>query len=255
MTQPPASMVDRVVVILRAFEGARGHLSLGQVVALTKFPRSSAHRILQQLVAARLLGREGDNYHLGLGIFELGSLVSHRNAIVAAAKPIMHELSASGFNVVHLAMLDHNDVVYLEKVGGRLSGSLPSRIGGRLPAHCTGVGKAILAFSPPNVVEAILERKLDSRTSATIAEPEALRDELQRIKQAGYASDRGEAVPSVGCIAAPVFEFGTVTAAISVCGPVNEIDASRLRRSVQLAATEVSRRITNGTRHITALSA
>ena len=243
MAGTPASMVDRVTLILSAFS-ARESQSLADIVARTGLPRSSVHRILQQLTAARWLERVDSDYRLGLAIFELGSLVAHRSHIVAAARPFMQQLSESGRFVVHLAVLDGHDVVYLEKVGGALASRLPSRVGGRLPAHCTGVGKAMLAHESSHVVSEYVRNGLTPRTSATIVDADAFLAELARIREQGYAMDRGEAVPGLTCIAAPVFDVGMVSAGISVSGPARQVDSPQVRRNVQYVATQISRRVT-----------
>src|SRR5258708_35535676 len=148
MSEAPSSMVDRVVLILSVFERSSEALTAGQVSVRSGIPRSSVQRILQQLVSARWLKRHDDGYALGLRMFEIGSLVSHRSRITSVARPIIHELRGRTGHVVHLAVLDQQDVVYLDKVGGAFADTLPSRVGGRFPAHCTAVGKALLAYSP-----------------------------------------------------------------------------------------------------------
>jgi DNA-binding IclR family transcriptional regulator len=243
VSDTPAAMVDRVTLILSAF-ASRESQNLADIVARTGLPRSSVHRILQQLTAARWLERVDADYRLGLAIFELGSLVAHRSHIVAAARPFMQQLSESGRFVVHLAVLDGQDVVYLDKVGGALAGRLPSRVGGRLPAHCTGVGKAMLAHAPAKVLGEFLRVGLTPRTTATIVDPDAFTAELARIRRLGYAMDRGEAVPGLTCIAAPVFDVGVVEAAISVSGPARQVDITQVRHNVQYVATQISRRVT-----------
>lgn len=143
----PVSMIDRVVRILDAFEGADG-LTLAQVVRQTGLPRSTAHRILEHLAEVRYLRREEHTYRLGMRIMELGSLVIHQDRVREAATPYLHRLHQSTGLVAHLAVLDANEVVYLDKVGNRFGTLLPSRVGGRLPAARTGVGKALLAHAP-----------------------------------------------------------------------------------------------------------
>src|ERR1700722_16520396 len=166
MSEAPSSMVDRVVLILSVFERSSEALTAGQISVRSGIPRSSVQRILQQLVSARWLKRHEDGYALGLRMFEIGSLVAHRSHITCAARPFIHELAERTGQVVHLAVLDQQDVVYLDKVGSTFTDravadrafadTLPSRVGGRLPAHCTAVGKALLAYSPPATVSEYL---------------------------------------------------------------------------------------------------
>lgn len=246
MSEIPVSMVSRVVTILQAFEGDQAKFSLAEIATASGLPKSSTHRILQQLVDARLIERIGREYRLGLGIFELGSLVPHRNRLVFAARPVLQKLSASGHFVAHLAVLDRREVVYLEKVGGTFAGTLPSRIGGRLDAHCTGVGKAILAHLERVKLDQYLQDSLESRTESSITDSEKLLLELEIIKQQGYATETGEAVPGVSCVAAPILHGNEVIAALSICGPTPHLDVSKLRDHVRMAATSVSRQLNRG---------
>lgn len=246
MSEVPVSMVNRVVTILQAFEGDQARLSLAEIASASGLPRSSTHRILQQLVDARLIERIDREYRLGLGIFELGSLVPHRNRLVFAARPVMQKLSASGHVVAHLAVLDQREVVYLEKIGGVFAGTLPSRIGGRFDAHCTGVGKAILAHLTNTQLEQYLSLSLEGHTASSITDSEKLKNELDVIKQRGYATETGEAVQGVSCVAAPIFHGNLAVAAISICGPTQHLDPSKLRDHVRMAATSVARQLNQG---------
>lgn len=224
----PVSMIDRVVRILDSFEGADG-LTLAQVVRRTGLPRSSAHRILEHLAEVRYLRRDEHTYRLGMRIMELGALVIHQDRVREAAVPHLHQLHRSTGLVAHLAVLDDAEVVYLDKVGNRFGTLLPSRVGGRLPAARTGVGKALLAHTPhPGPL------------------PEALRAELAHIRERGIAHDREEAVRGVACVAAPIVgagDNGPALAAISVCGPVRQIRcAPGLPSMVREAAARIWRR-------------
>ena len=245
MSEAPSSMVDRVVLILSIFERSSAEaLTAGQISVRSGIPRSSVHRILQQLVSARWLMRHEDGYALGLRMFEIGSLVAHRSRITCAARPFTHELAERTGQVVHLAVLDQQDVVYLDKVGGAFADTLPSRVGGRLPAHCTAVGKALLAYSPPATVSEYLATGLRRRTEASLATPSALEAAIVSIRNSGYATDRDEAVPGVACVAAPIRNFDEVVAAVSVCGPRDQMRAKDLRPLVMWTAAEISRSLT-----------
>jgi len=245
MSEAPSSMVDRVVLILSIFERSSAEaLTAGQISVRSGIPRSSVHRILQQLVSARWLKRHEDGYALGLRMFEIGSLVAHRSRITCAARPFIHDLAERTGQVVHLAVLDQQDVVYLDKVGGAFADTLPSRIGGRLPAHCTAVGKALLAYSPLATVSEYLATGLRRRTEASLATPSALEAAIVSIRNSGYATDRDEAVPGVACVAAPIRNFDEVVAAVSVCGPRDQMRAKDLPPLVMWTAAEISRSLT-----------
>lgn len=251
MSEAPSSMVDRVVLILGVFERSSEALTAGQVSVRSGIPRSSVQRILQQLVSARWLKRHDDGYALGLRMFEIGSLVSHRSRITSVARPFIHELRQRTGHVVHLAVLDQQDVVYLDKVASAFADrafgdrafadTLPSRVGGRFPAHCTAVGKVLLAYSPPATVNEYLASGLRRRTLASLATPAALEAAIAGIRSAGYSTERDEAVPGVACVAAPIRTFDEVVAAVSVCGPRDQVRAKELRPLVMWTAAEISR--------------
>ena len=250
MSEAPASMVDRVVLILSIFERSSSEaLTAGQISVCSGIPRSSVHRILQQLVSARWLKRYEDGYALGLRMFEIGSLVAHRSRITSAARPFIHEIADRSGQVVHLAVLDQRDVVYLDKVTSAVADrafadTLPSRVGGRLPAHCTAVGKALLAYSPPATVSEYLATGLRRRTEASLATPAALQAAIGSIRNSGYATDRDETVPGVACVAAPIRNFDEVVAAVSVCGPRDQVRSKDLPSLVMWTAAEISRSLT-----------
>ncbi|WP_280491490.1 IclR family transcriptional regulator [Nocardia asiatica] len=216
----PSALLDRLSLVLDAFDG-RDSLGLTEVVTRTGLPRSSAHRMLDRLVQLRWLRREGRNYSLGIRLVELGSLAVHQDRVHAASgEHLQHLYRATGM-VVHLAVLDGEDVVYLDKIGGRLAAHVPTRVGSRLPASKSALGKALLAF--------------------------AGRDEpgSARIRELGYAVERNGGLHGFGCIAAPIGPIGEATTAVSICGPLSRMSFdSRMTTPVQLAAHAVWRSMT-----------
>ncbi|MBF6067892.1 IclR family transcriptional regulator [Nocardia farcinica] len=245
-TTAPSAVLDRVSLVLDAFDGP-GRLTLAQIVRRTGLPRSSAHRMLDRLVQLRWLRREGRDYVLGIRLVELGSLAVHQDRLHRAAMPYLHELHrATGF-LVHLAVLDGPDVVYLEKIGGRLSAAVPTRIGGRRPAHCTGVGKALLAYSGEDRLAALGTDQLSRSTKYSIASTARLRSELDKIRSYGIAHEREESLPGFGCVAAPIGEVGEAVAAVSVCGPVDRLAFDhRLTAPVRTTALAIWRNLDDG---------
>ncbi|NEW42651.1 IclR family transcriptional regulator [Nocardia cyriacigeorgica] len=242
----PSAVLDRVSLVLDAFDGP-GRLTLAQIVRRTGLPRSSAHRMLERLVQLRWLRREGRDYELGIRLVELGSLAVHQDRLHRAAMPFLHELyRATGF-VVHLAVLDGPDVVYLEKIGGRMAAAVPTRVGARRPAHCTGVGKAILAYSDEERISALGSGLLSRSTKFSIANRTQLRTELDKVRAHGIAHEREESLPGFGCVAAPIGNIGEAVAAVSVCGPVDRMNFDyRLTAPVRTTALGIWRNIEDG---------
>ena len=220
----PTATLDRLSLVLDAFNG-RDALSLSELVLRTGLPRSSAHRMLERLVTLRWLRRNGRNYSLGIRLVELGSLAVHQDQVHVASLAHLHELYRTTGMVVHLAVLDGPDVVYLEKLGGRLSAHVPTRIGGRIPAHRSALGNALLAYS--------------GRNNAG--------DKL--IRERGYAVERSRALAGFGCIASPIGPIGEATTAVSICGPLRNLAFDqRMTAPVQLTATAIWRSMSAGVR-------
>lgn len=233
----PSAVIDRVSLVLDAFDGP-GRLTLAQIVRRTGLPRSSAHRMLERLVALRWLRRSGRDYELGMRLVELGSLAVHQDRLHRAAIPLLHDLHRATGLVVHLAVLDGSDVVYLEKIGDRMMAAIPTRVGGRQPAHCAAVGKAMLAYNDDADVVNLSTRK----TRYSISTPAQLRDELAKVRARGVAFDREESLAGFGCVAAPIGGPGDAVAAVSVCGPVSRMTFDqRLAAPVRMTAMGIWR--------------
>ena len=245
-TTTPNAVIDRISLVLDAFDGP-GRLTLAQVVRRTGLPRSSAHRMLDRLVQLRWLRRTGRDYELGMRLVELGSLAVHQDRLHKAAAPLLQELHRATGLVVHLAILDGSDVVYLDKVGDRLATAIPTRVGSRQPAHCAAVGKAIMAYgTQPDTVDLTVRK-----TRYSITSQQQLASELAKVRAHGVAFDREESVPGFGCVAAPIGGPGDAVAALSVCGPMNRMSFDqRLAAPVRMTAMGIWRNVEDGPQRV-----
>jgi DNA-binding IclR family transcriptional regulator len=242
----PSAVIDRVSLVLDAFDGP-GRLTLAQVVRRTGLPRSSAHRMLDRLVQLRWLRRSGRDYELGMRLVELGSLAIHQDRLHKAAAPLLADLHRTTGLVVHLAILDGSDVVYLDKIGDQMSGAVPTRVGSRSPAHCAAVGKAMLAYGQtPDDVD-LSARK----TRYSISSHAQLATELAKVRAHGVAFDREESLAGFGCVAAPIGGPGEAVAALSVCGPMNRMAFDqRLAAPVRMTAMGIWQNIEGGPQRV-----
>lgn len=222
--QHRANMLERSVQILQAFRPHGGTLTLPELVRRTGLPKPTVHRLAEALVELTLLERRRVGYRPGIGLFELGELVPAKADLRATALPFMQDLYEATHQTVHLGIRDGLDVVYAEKIHGHGSMDLPSRVGGRLPLSSTGVGKALLAHAPPDVVEAVLSRPLRRLTAHSTTHPAKLADQLAEIRRTGLAYDHEEAALGVSCVAAPVLVHGHAVAALSLTLPAGTIE-------------------------------
>lgn len=237
------SVLSRAAALLEALARADGSLTVTELSAAAGLPKTTAFRLAEELVGLRLLARVAQGYELGMRLFELGELVPQRQTIQDAALPYMEDLRTATGHSVHLAILDGAEVVYIQILRAKDGPVLPSRVGGRLPAHATGVGKAMLAFAPPEAVQRVIETGLPRLTSRTIATPGQLRRELAAIRENGVALDHEESAPGIRCAASPVIGAEhRVVAALSVTG-FSPRWSNRMAPAVQTAALALSREL------------
>ncbi len=180
----PPSMVERMTLILDAFDGRASRLTLEEVACRTQLPRSTVHRILDQLVRLNWVEHASFGYCLGRRALGLGGGDGGHSEIRAAAAPLLHELHMQTGMVVHLAVLDGSESVYLDKVGGvsrrRCLASGRPRTG-----LLHGRRKSMLAWLDPERVDSLYEARLSRCTDRTITDIATLHQELNRIGSVG----------------------------------------------------------------------
>jgi DNA-binding IclR family transcriptional regulator len=236
-------MVERMTLILDAFTSSSTRLTLEQVARVTHLPRSTAHRILDQLVRLEWLSHSSFGYALGSRSLGLGGNGDNHLELREAAAAPLHELQVRTGLVVHLAVLDAAQVRYLDKVGGRFATAVPSRVGGRAPAHCTALGKAMLAWMPAEDVEELVLPTLGRQTSRTICDVITLHQELTRIRaRHGLSFERGECFSEIACVAAAIRGPEGPVAAISLVGDA-DTPLERVAPLVLDAARKSSQRL------------
>jgi DNA-binding IclR family transcriptional regulator len=231
------SVLGRIAIVLDSFDEVHVELSLSEITERAMLPKSTVHRIAEQLVALGWLERCSRGYQVGMRLFELGGLARRRSRLRDKAMPFMQELSSLTHCAIHLGILDRYEVVYLATIPAR-GLTLPTREGGRMPAQSTGLGKAMLAFSDQTVVDAILNQPTDDCGFAPLAPP-ALREELLQIRAMGVAFDREEARRGVACAAAPIRGAGRPIAAISITGHAEDFNFERSSKLARRAAEGV----------------
>ncbi|GII80952.1 hypothetical protein Sru01_59340 [Sphaerisporangium rufum] len=214
-SQAGRTVTSRVLAVLGAFDTGHPRLTLTDIARRAGLPLTTTHRLVRELAAARVLGRDGDGrYHVGLRLWELGMLSPGR--LPEVARPWLQELFGATGENVHLAVRDGTEVLYVEKVYGRRAVPILSRVGARLPMHPTGVGKAILAWEPAGFRAAYLARPLERPTPHTITEPGRLARELDAVRVQGCAFTYEEMTLGSCSAAVPVLVAGRPVAAVGV---------------------------------------
>lgn len=242
-SRPGIEVLNRAVDLLTAFTTGPGSvLSLAEIARRTGLPKPTLHRLLAALDGLGLVEKTAAGYQLGIRLFELGEHVPRKHKLREAALPFMQDLFEASHDTVHLAVLDGTDVVYLERIRGHRPINVASRVGGRLPAYCTGVGKAMLAFAPEAAMK-VLAMPLTQRTPYTITDHRLLAQELERIRETGVSYDREENSIGILCVAAPILVDQKPIGAVSVtCSPPRR-DVERYMSAVKAAALGIGRTI------------
>ncbi len=223
--------VERAVGILKAFSASSPELGVTDLARTLGLHKSTVHRLLVTLEREGFVTQDtiSGRYRLGLHLFELGSLVVHSAELRQIARPHLEEMHRACGETVHLAILDEGEVVYIDKIESTRRVRMYSQVGRRAPAHCTGLGKALLAALPYGLLDQALQRRgLRRYTARTITSADDLRDHLALVRQRGYAVDSGEHEELIRCAAAPVYDHtGAAVAAVSIATVGAEIESPR----------------------------
>jgi DNA-binding IclR family transcriptional regulator len=214
------SSIAKAARVLRALARAEdGEAGVTDLAVLADLPKSTTHRVLAELIGEGFVCRSGQRYRLGTGWFAL--LQSALNSsewlrlVEQARRPLASLFERTGATV-HFGVLDGDEVLYLEKLTARGGTAVPTRVGSHMPATCTAVGKALLAYSSREVQLRVLSKPLPRISPRSIALPRLIAGQLDEIRATGLARDLEESQPGVFCLAAPIFRQGVVVAAVSV---------------------------------------
>lgn len=233
--------VTRALDILELFLEGDGTLSAPEVTRRLQLPRTTVHELLTTLAARSYLVQIPDQtgrYRLGVRAYQLGSRYAEQLDLAAEGQQVAREVAETCDETVHVAVLEDTDVIYIAKVDSTHAVRMVSAAGRKLPAHCTSVGKMLLASLPPAELESRLaDRELVAMTQNSITQPQALLAALADIRERGVAAEHRESNPDVSCVAAPVRDSaGNVVAALSISVPMIRWSEQREQELAELAA-------------------
>jgi DNA-binding IclR family transcriptional regulator len=223
--------LDRAVSVLEMLGDSDTALSLADVCQRLQLHKSTAHRALMVLERSALIERTAENrYRLGMKLYDLGNRAVEQVDLRTRVHPYFKRLAAQVGETVHLSVLQKTSIVYLDKVEPNRRVCASSKTGTSNPVYCTSMGKAMLAFQPPDVIDQIVGKiRFVRYTHKTIASKEALMKALERVRRRGYAVDDQEIELGVRCVGGPIFdENRQAIAAVSVSGPVSRITAATM---------------------------
>lgn len=245
--QSHVQSVSRALTIIELLAQENREMALTEIANRLGWPKSTTYGLLVTLRDYSYVDQSPTTgrYYLGVRLFELGNLLARSWNIRIIAFPIMQQLNALWGETIQLATEDNGEVLYLEKLESNHLIRIVSEVGARLPMHCTGLGKAMLAYKSPSEIKWILSQHgMQAMTSRTITDMARMDRELEKVRQQGYAEDIGEVMDSLRCIAVPIRnKDGAVKYSISISGLDNSMRLERLDKMIstlQKAAEDIS---------------
>ena len=244
------SSVKKALEVLQTFSEDRPELSLAEISTRLRTHKSSISRIMATLASEGFVDRNpgGKGFRLGLKIVDLANRALGGLDLRTHASRFMGDLAAKTGEMVHLAVLDQNQIVYVEKKGEGQVLTVASKVGGRNPAHASAMGKVLLSGLAPDEQKRLLKAgPLVRLTPNTIVDFREIVLELERVRKQGYAVDNEESFPGIRCVAAPICSRnGRVVAALSATVPKQRMGEKRMReirRGVMETARLISERV------------
>jgi DNA-binding IclR family transcriptional regulator len=241
-TAAGASVTSRALSLLGAFDHRHRMLKLTELAERAEMPLPTAHRLVGELVEWGALTRLADGrYAIGRRLWDVGLLAPVQTGLRQAASPFLHDVYAATLATVHLAVRDGHQVLYVERLSGRASVPIVSTVGSRLPLHCTGVGKVLLAFAPDTVQREVLQSRLRRVTRHTVTTPRLLAEQLRRVRLEGYATTVEEMSLGACSVAVPIRQSGDVVASMGIVVASLRRERARLVSALQVAARGIER--------------
>jgi DNA-binding IclR family transcriptional regulator len=242
--------IKKALKVLETFSVDQPELGVTEISAIVKWSKGSISKILATLASEGFLEKnpKTKKYRLGLKLADLGSRVLGQHDVRDQASPFMEELAEKTDEIVHLSILDKDQIVYLEKKGRHQTLTVATRVGGRYPAHASAMGKVLLSGLPEKDLGNVLANTpLVKFTPNTITEKPKLLRELDQVREQGFAVDDEESFPGIRCVGAPIRDRnGRIVAAISVTAPAQRMGpqkVSEIAREVVETARLVSERV------------
>lgn len=232
--------VDRALSVLTHVARSRTPRRFADLATETGLPKSTLHSLLASLESAGFLDKTAVGYRVGISAFEVGTALPLGSSLRSEVAPILDELASVTGEACHFGILSGMDVVYLDRRDTGEGLRLASRIGQRLPAHATSLGKAMLAALPPEELRRRLPWQLMAVTAQTIVDHDELMLALETIRQDGFARESEESTPGVCCIGI-AFKTSESILGISVSVPVQRMGVDELPRFMPLLSDSASK--------------
>ncbi|QIE40620.1 IclR family transcriptional regulator [Rhodobacteraceae bacterium SC52] len=245
--EPGPGTVGKALEVLDAVAAHSNGIRFAELQAQSRYPKATLYRLVQTLVREGMVRHDPDTglYALGMRLVRLAHVAWRQSSLAPIARPHLDQLSAEVGQTVHLAQLDHAQVLYVDKRNAAQPVQMYSEAGKVGPAYCTGVGKVMLAHVPTSDLDGLVSQQSFHRfTPNTLTDAPALLAELAQIRADGVGFDREEHEPGIICIAVPVLSRrGRLLGAMSVTGradSMTEQDLAAYLPALRAAATRIT---------------
>lgn len=243
-SRPGVTVASRMVAVLTAFDSAHPKLSLTELAQRAGLPVPTAHRLAGELTRLGMLVRTSSGaFVIGRRLWDIGLLAPVQTDLREVASPFMQDLYAATWATVHLAVRDGTAALYLDRLSGKKSVAVVSKVGSRLPLYATGVGKILLAYAPEDIQVQALS-SLRRFTPYTVTHVPTLRKQLQRAVIDGYATTAEEMTVGACSVAVPICRGDETIAALGIVVASLKRDKVRLVSALKVAAHGISRSVT-----------
>ncbi|MGN7477967.1 IclR family transcriptional regulator [Solibacillus silvestris] len=240
--------IERAFNLLEHLSGHPHGMQITRLAEETGLSKSTVHRLLSTLIELKYVKQDMDTerYTIGYRALYLSRNLINTSSLIATAKPYLQKLVEDINETIHLCVVEHEEVVYIDKIESNQTIRMSSRIGSRAPLYCTGVGKMILSGKTDEDVFDIAGRiEFIKKTPNTIITYDEFIEEIFQIRRQGFALDDVENEEGIRCIAVPIYDFsGEIVASFSVSGPCSRITLdwiqSGLAEKLSITAKEIS---------------
>jgi DNA-binding IclR family transcriptional regulator len=229
---PRVKTLEKALQLLLSLGGNRRDMTLSEIASSVRGHPSTTYRLLAALEKYGFARRDprAGRFSLGLRLAELGHLALERIELRTIARPILQHLMEVTGETIHLMLLDGDTGIYIDRVESPQRVRVASSLGDRQHLHCSGVGKAVLAFLDEETLNRVIGARLVRFTANTITSEATLRKHLGDVRRRGYAFDDCEGEQGVRCVGAPIFDHtGQAVASISIAGPAYRVDLQHLK--------------------------
>ncbi len=239
--------VDHAFDVLEAFDGSKDEIGVTELSKNLGLSKNNVFRLLATFEQRGYIeqNKKTENYRLGLKVFELSQIYRHQSGLLRQARPVLKDLVDKCNEAAYIGIIREGYIIYLDMVDSPQPIKVISRVGYRIPAYCTAIGKTQLAYESDDELDKFYRGKsLKGFTDSTVTDPQKLKEELAEIAVKGYAMDNEEYEKEIKCVGVPIRDYTRrVVAGVCISGPAYRMSDARINDSLLPLIKEAGRKI------------